>query len=705
MIPKLHRRIFRSGLIVLTTAALAVTGLAGVAAQGAPEPAPEPNPAGEAEPLAYAPIDTSDKAAVRDAYVDYLPTQSVPMGWTGDAATCDPGTVSAEAQAATFQALNYFRAMAGLPTQVTENTTASAIAQRTALMLYANNASNHYPPTTWLCWTNNGAFIASKANIYRGVPGAQAMAGYVADPGNDTTAGHRRWILSPAQQTMGSGSTVGSNVLVWGDGQGSCTSASCTATEWDPLESPTFTNPRGLSWSNPELVAWPPAGYFPYQLASMAYFGQIVWSIATGTPAVGFASAAVTVTKNGEVLPVTITAANQVMGGGYGDRAALIWKPVNNIVAPAAGQVDVYHVSITGITGHADVSYDVKMFNPLEATVASAAIGGTPGIGQTLTVSLGEVWPSGATVTYQWLRDGANITGATQPTYTVQADDAGHEVSVQVTAATSGYTSVPLTSAAVTIPEPWAPAYASLALSPDLNLDGRGEVVTIGRHGELFVHVPTAGVTKLVKAATAVATGLTGHQVYGSGDWDGDKLADLITVDASGKVWLRRGNGRGGFAAAAQIGAGWSAYRLVPAGDLNGDRTSDLLAIDAAGKLWLYASNGQGGFLGRTEVGHGWVGSDLYAAGDLNNDKRVDLLAVNAAGWLYAYFGKGDGTFQTALRVGQGWGGLAVAAGADLNGDGLADLLGRDNDDGTLYYYQSKGGGQFAAARQLATDW
>src|SRR5690606_19354745 len=46
--------------------------------------------------------------------------------------------------------------------------------------------------------------------------------------------------------------------------------------------------------------------------------------------------------------------------------------------------------------------------------------------------------PTG-TVSYQWMRDSADIVGAVAATYTLVAEDACHQVSVRVTATRVGY--------------------------------------------------------------------------------------------------------------------------------------------------------------------------------------------------------------------------------------------------------------------------
>ena len=81
---------------------------------------------------------------------------------------------------------------------------------------------------------------------------------------------------------------------------------------------------------------------------------------------------------------------------------------------------------------------------------ASPVVTGTPAVGQTLSCDNGVWFNSPTSYAYQWLRDGANIAGATSSTYVVVAGDLGHAISCKVTA-TNSFGSTPATSNAVLI--------------------------------------------------------------------------------------------------------------------------------------------------------------------------------------------------------------------------------------------------------------
>ncbi len=64
-------------------------------------------------------------------------------------------------------------------------------------------------------------------------------------------------------------------------------------------------------------------------------------------------------------------------------------------------------------------------------------VGGTISVGQTASCSSGDFSGGGLTYTYQWLRDGTAIAGATNRTYSIQGSDSTHLLSCKVTATNS----------------------------------------------------------------------------------------------------------------------------------------------------------------------------------------------------------------------------------------------------------------------------
>ena len=82
--------------------------------------------------------------------------------------------------------------------------------------------------------------------------------------------------------------------------------------------------------------------------------------------------------------------------------------------------------------------------SPLVPTVP--AIAGNAKVGRTLTAMTGTWQPAPVTLSYQWYRSGAVITGATQPKYLLVAADKGKTMTVTVTGTKEGYASAFRTS-------------------------------------------------------------------------------------------------------------------------------------------------------------------------------------------------------------------------------------------------------------------
>lgn len=72
-------------------------------------------------------------------------------------------------------------------------------------------------------------------------------------------------------------------------------------------------------------------------------------------------------------------------------------------------------------------------------TTATPALSGRPKVGTTVTARVGGWVPAPATVTYQWLRNGVAIRGATRASYTPVAADAGTRLTLTVTGSRTGY--------------------------------------------------------------------------------------------------------------------------------------------------------------------------------------------------------------------------------------------------------------------------
>ncbi|MET0820638.1 MAG: putative Ig domain-containing protein [Aeromicrobium sp.] len=128
----------------------------------------------------------------------------------------------------------------------------------------------------------------------------------------------------------------------------------------------------------------------------------------------------------------------------------------------AAGPLEpADQVAVTG-SGVASSACAARANGPVVAT-DGPTVTGTLAPGATLTADSGTWSPTPDSFTYQWLRDGVAIGGATTKTYAVTSDDAGHALSVAVTAVKEDFASASATSAAVVVPVPQPGALTTAA--------------------------------------------------------------------------------------------------------------------------------------------------------------------------------------------------------------------------------------------------
>ena len=299
-----------------------------------------------------APVNPSNREASRLFYAtNYLAPDS-PIAWTGNRATCDAGTTASGFQDAVLLRLNYFRAMAGVPATVTFGGTYNGKDQKAALMMSANGQLSHNPPTTWTCYTADGAEAAGNSNLALGASGRAAIDLYMKDPGTGNgAAGHRRWIVFPATQVMGTGDIP-------------ATGGSAAQALW-VFDSTTW-GPRPPT--REEFVAWPPPGFVPYQVVYPR------WSFSY--PQANFASATVTMTQDGAGVPVTL----ETIANGYGDNT-LVWFPTGMTSSQAWPQPTadtVYTVTINNVLvsgSPRSFTYEVTVFDPATILPIPAKVG------------------------------------------------------------------------------------------------------------------------------------------------------------------------------------------------------------------------------------------------------------------------------------------------------------------------------------------
>lgn len=341
------------------------------------------------------------------------------MGWTGaNLASNIPGTVAQAYHDDTLRRINYYRAQAGLPADIVFDATKNTKSQWAAMGLakHADYILSHNPDVDWAA---DAAIVADKAahgtpswahqaasagNISKGSHGPDAVDSFMVDTGNtNSVVGHRRWFLYPRGQEMGNGGIPSTGNLA------SQASGSCI---W------VNGNYKASSPATTKVVAWPNAGYVPYNLIpnvinTVGFVGtQKRWSCAYTNG--DFSAATVTMTRtSGAGAPASVPVTKETYALFYGDNT-LVWRFNSDasIVEPVGSNDISYSVQISGITvtgspppefttSNGGVSYNytytVTTFDPTYLPQSMTLTGSaTPPVGLATTYALNSMPESSA---------------------------------------------------------------------------------------------------------------------------------------------------------------------------------------------------------------------------------------------------------------------------------------------------------------------
>lgn len=255
----------------------------------------------------------------------HVVTEPNPLTTTG--AECDAGSLKQGGIVDTLVRINMYRWLVGLgPTS--DSAAFDADAQKCANLESWwpwISGSPHQPPTTSKCYTPEGGATAGQSNIAWGSGSpAQAIDQFMQDNGNETTMGHRRWIMNPPLGPIGIG--------YW-QGGGKYGNAECLRV---------FGTSGG--GPKPPWVAVPTAGFAPLTTASWT------WTFHGSLGGIANATATVLRVDDNMALPVTMKKLSQ----GYAQDTTS-WIP--NGWKAEAGKT--YRVTVSGLSG-GDVVYDFK---------------------------------------------------------------------------------------------------------------------------------------------------------------------------------------------------------------------------------------------------------------------------------------------------------------------------------------------------------
>ena len=308
-------------------------------------------------------VDLSDRQHARAFYNSvFLASNGTADGFTGDVSTCDAGTTSQTFKDAVLLRVNYFRELAGVTDNIDFSAANNSKAQEAALMMSANNSLSHSPPVQWSCWTQAGSDGAGSSNLSYGSYGWTSVRNQMRDNGsNNTAVGHRRWILYPPTEEMGTGDIP--------QGSFRATNALWVIDNNFGAIAPV----RNIDASSGvPYISWPPPGFVPYPVV----FPR--WSFTIPNANVGananFSGATVTMTTGGAPVPVQIQSRPSDSLGN-----SLVWVP-DNIDAnqssagwPMPLADTTYEVTISNVVvegASRSFSYSVTVFDPATSDVS-----------------------------------------------------------------------------------------------------------------------------------------------------------------------------------------------------------------------------------------------------------------------------------------------------------------------------------------------
>ncbi|MEU9876235.1 trypsin-like serine protease [Streptomyces phaeochromogenes] len=152
--------------------------------------------------------------------------------------------------------------------------------------------------------------------------------------------------------------------------------------------------------------------------------------------------------------------------------------------------------------------------------------------------------------------------------------------------------------------------YKSYAIPGDMTGDARPDLLAVDADGSVYLY-PGRGNGEFYGKVKVVSGSWKNVKIFGHGDLSGDGKPDLLVRSTDGTLWLYRGTGKEKTPWSARIKArtGWNFTSYVSNGDVTGDGVADIMTRDSAGTLWLYRGTNKPStdlFATRTSLGTGF---------------------------------------------------------------------------------------------------
>jgi len=240
---------------------------------------------------------------------------------------------------------------------------------------------------------------------------------------------------------------------------------------------------------------------------------------------------------------------------------------------------------------------------------------------------------------------------------------------------------------ASTVIAPPPPPPPASAVENDMDGDGKSDI--------FWRHLSTGSFAAWLMQGSGIrqvinvdAKAPSNYWIVGSGDFNGDRRADILWTSNSLDLWIWTSTGAG---FSTQLAATYpTVWTPAGVGDVNGDGKGDILWRHlASGSFAYWLMDGSGVTAVVNVPAKAPSGYWIVAARDFNGDGKLDILWTSEGRDLWLWIGAG-GYFDTVFvdTYPQGW--MPLGAG-DINGDGRADIFWRHQPSGSFAYWLMSG--------------
>lgn len=206
----------------------------------------------------------------------------------------------------------------------------------------------------------------------------------------------------------------------------------------------------------------------------------------------------------------------------------------------------------------------------------------------------------------------------------------------------------------------------------DVNGDGKSDLMFRNQAAGTFQHWLMNSQTAGTPVVTTVGSGYT---LLATGDFNGDRRADLLWGNSSRALYVFLASGAG--YVSHSIGTYPAGSVVKGAGDVNGDGKADVVMHNqGTGVLTYWRMNGNiVAGTGTAAIGTAYF---LAAAGDFNGDTYLDLVWQHGTTRaMYMWYGTGSG-FGASYSLGTLSTGWSIVGAGDVDANGKSDLLFRN---------------------------